>query len=52
MFNKVSQNSLKTLVLESIFDKFAGTQVSKFIKKRLQHKRFPVNFTKLLNQGS
>ena len=52
MFSKVSQNSCKTLVLASIFDKFAGSQASKFIKKRLQHKCFPLNFTKLLNQGS
>ena len=52
MFNKVSQNSLKIPVLESIFDKVAGIQASKFIKKRLQHKCFPVKIAKFLNQGS
>ena len=38
----------KTLVLESLFNKVAGFQACKFIKKRLQHKCFSVKFVKFL----
>ena len=34
----------KTPVLESLFTKVAGLQGCNFIKKRLQHRRFPVKF--------
>ena len=36
----------QTFVLESLFDKVAGLKASNFIKKRLQHRRFPVNIAK------
>ena len=32
----------KTPVLDSLFNKFAGMKACKFIKKRLQHRCFPV----------
>ena len=35
-------------MLESHFDKVAGPQACNFIKKRLQHDRFPVKFAKSL----
>ena len=35
-------------MLESYFNKVAGLQAYNFIKKRLQHRCFPVNITKLL----
>ena len=38
----------KTPVLESLFNKVAGRQAWNFIKKRLQHWRFPVKFAKFL----
>ena len=34
----------KTYILESLFNKVAGLQASNFIKKRLQHRCFPVKF--------
>ena len=39
---------METPVLESIFNKAAGLQVCKFIKKRLQHRCFPVIIAKFL----
>ena len=36
-------------MLESLFNKFIGLQVCSFTKKRLQHKRFPVNIAKFKN---
>ena len=33
---------METPVLESLFNKAAGLQVCNFIKKRLQHRCFPV----------
>ena len=39
----------KTPVLESLFNKVAGLQACDFIKKRLQHRCFPVNVTKFLS---
>ena len=38
----------KTPVLESLFNKAAGLNVSNSIKKRLQHRCFPVKFVKFL----
>ena len=35
-------------MLESLFNKVAGLKTLHFIKKRLQHKYFPVNFRKFL----
>ena len=35
-------------MLKSLFDKVAGLNVFNFIKKRLQHKCFPVKFAKSL----
>ena len=39
---------MKTPVLESLFTKAADLQVCNFIKKRLQHKCFPVIIEKFL----
>ena len=36
------------LELESLFNKVAGLQACNFIKKRLEHRCFPVNFAKFL----
>ena len=38
----------KTPVLESLFSKVAGLKACNFIKKRLQHRCFPVNIAKFL----
>ena len=35
-------------MLESLFNKVAGLKACGFIKERLQHKSFPVNFHKFL----
>ena len=35
-------------MLDSLFNKFAGPQASKFITKRLQHRCFLVNIAKFL----
>ena len=35
-------------MLESLFNKVARFQISNFIKKKLQHKCFPLNFAKFL----
>ena len=37
-------------MLESLFNKLAGLQACNFIKKRLQHRRFPVNFVKFYSK--
>ena len=39
---------MKTPVLEPLFDKVAGSQTYNFIKKRLQHRCFPVKYAKYL----
>ena len=36
----------KMHVLESLFNKASGPQVCKFIKKRLQHRYFPVKLAR------
>ena len=38
----------KILVLEPLFNKFAGLQAGNFITKRLQHRCFPLNIAKFL----
>ena len=38
--------------MESLFNKVAGLQATNFIKKRLQHKCFPVNTAKFLRTPS
>ena len=38
----------QTSVLESLFNKVEGLKVCKFIKKRLQHRCFPVNIANFL----
>ena len=38
----------KTSVLESLFNKAAGLKACSLIKKRLQHKCFPLKFAKFL----
>ena len=43
MFLKMSQISQEIPVLESLFNKVTGVKAYKFIKKRLQHRRFCVN---------
>ena len=42
----------KTPALEFFFKKVVGPQVSNFIKKRFQHRRFPVKFAKILRTCS
>ena len=39
---------MKTSLLESVFSKAAGLQTCNIIKKRLQHRCFPVNIGKFL----
>ena len=39
----------KTPVLESLFEKIARLMACNFIKKRLQHRCFPVNMAKIFN---
>ena len=39
---------MKTPLLESLFNKVAGLQADCFIKKRLQHRYFLVDFAKFL----
>ena len=45
---KFSNIYRKTLLLESLFNKFAGLQGGNLIKKRLQHMHFPVRIAKFL----
>ena len=47
-FLKILQYSQETPVLESLFNELAGLQACKFIKKKLQHRCFPVNIAKFL----
>ena len=45
MFLKILQISQETPVLEPVFKKVAGSDLGlQFIKKRLQHRCFPVEF--------
>ena len=39
-------------MLESLFDEAAGLNTFNFIKRRLQHKLFPVNIAKLFRTAS
>ena len=49
-FKKVCFSNIhrKALLLESLFKKSTGLQVTNFIKKRFQHRCFPVNIVKFL----
>ena len=47
MFLKIVQYLRETPVLESLFNTVAGHQAFNFIRKRLQHRYFPVNIAKL-----
>ena len=42
----------QTSVLESLFNKVEGLKVCKFIKKRLQHRCFPVNIANFLKTST
>ena len=46
-FQENENYNLKSGVLESLFNKDAGLKTCCFIKKRLQHRCFPVKFAKL-----
>ena len=48
MFLKISQYPQEAPVLESLFKKVAALQACNFIKKRPQHRCFPVNIAKFL----
>ena len=39
---------MKTSLLESLFNRVAGQKACNFIKKRLQHRCFPVNIATFL----
>ena len=45
---KIFQNSQKTPVLSLFFNEVGGLRPATLLKKRLQHRRFPVNFAKFL----
>ena len=47
LFLKILQYPHETPVLESLFKKVAGLKFCSFIKKRPQHRCFPVNIAKL-----
>ena len=47
-FKKFYKFHRKTIVLKSIFNRVAYLQGCSFIKKRLQHRCFPVEFTQFL----
>ena len=44
----VKKGVLKNFVLESLFNQVADLQSSNFVKKRLQHRCFPVKYAKFL----
>ena len=48
VFLKISQFHRKTPLLENLFNKFVGLQIYNFIKKRLQHRCFPLKFARFL----
>ena len=48
LFFIILQNSKETPVLGSLFNKVAALKAYSFIKKRLQHRCFPVNIAKFL----
>ena len=43
---------MKTPMVESLFNKVVGLQARNFIKRRLQHRCFPVNIAKFLRGTS
>ena len=52
VFLKVRKFHSKASVSDSLFHKVAGFQACYFIKKRLQHRYFPVKFPKFLRMPS
>ena len=48
VFLKIRKINRKTPVPESLFNKVAGLRPASLLKKRLRHRRFPVNFAKFL----
>ena len=50
VFLKISLILQETPVLESLFNKVAGLQACNFIKKRLQHRYFPVKIAKFFKK--
>ena len=48
VFVKISQYSRETPVMKSLLNKVVGPKACKFIKKRPQHRCFPVNIGKFL----
>ena len=48
VYLKISHYSKKKYVLKSLSDKVVGLKVCNYIKNRLQHRCFPVNFGKFL----
>ena len=48
VLKNVGKSHRKTLVLEPLFNKVAGLKTCNVIKKRLQHKCFPLKFAKIL----
>ena len=51
-FERFSNVHMKAPVLESLIKKYAGLKVCSFMKKRLQHKCFPVKFVEILGTPS
>ena len=45
---KISETSQENPCVEAFFNKVAGLDPASFLKKKLQHKCFPVKFAKLL----
>ena len=50
VLKKIRNIHRKTPVLESLFNKLACLKACKFVKKRLQHRYFPVNIAKFYEQ--
>ena len=48
LFLKICNIHRRTPVLMSLFNKVAGLRACNFIKKRFQHRCFPVNIAKFL----
>ena len=48
VFLEISQNSQENTNASLFFNKVAGPRPATLLKKRLWHRRFPVNFAKLL----
>ena len=48
VFLEISQNSRENACARACFNKVAGLRPATLLKKRLWHRRFPVNFGKFL----